>query len=276
MNQEYEEEEELDLESIDDEQTLIDLLDEAEEFEERKRIRDRLIKVQHEIKAQRERDRQRREDEREQAIRNRLKAADLKKKKTLEMYSEMAKAGTNSSRKGSLSGSEVSGEKPRDLVEDAIQDRLKAADSRKKRILAAFDDAAKSQPAGCARIVEFDNFRSADVSKLEKPKPVKGSCCFSMSGGVSKVEKATPASVPKSRTPVDESQLDPRERAIRARVKEAEERKRRTLAAYDMVARTGGAGPKVVILEEFKNIELDSEPKKAPRYDPCFRGGLKT
>ncbi|XP_042905809.1 uncharacterized protein [Parasteatoda tepidariorum] len=275
-NPEYDEEEELDLDSIEDEQTLIELLDEAEDFDERKRIRDRLMKVQHEIKAQREKDRRRREEDREQAIRNKVKEADMKKKKTLEMYSEMAKGGTPAGRKGSLSGPQDSTGKPKDLVEEAIKDRLQAADNRKKRILAAYDHAAKSQPAGQARIVEFDAFRSADVSKLEPPKPVKGSCCFSMAGGVPKVEKIVPASVRKPRMPVDESELDPMERAIRARVREAEERKKRTLAAYDMAARTGGAGPKVVILQEFRDLKIDEEPRKPPRYDPCFRGGLKT
>lgn len=277
QHQEYEEEEEeLDIDSIDDEQTLIELLDETEDFDDRKRIRDRLMKVQHEIKAQREKARQRREDEREQAIRDRLREAEMKKKKTLEMYSEMAKAGTPAARKGSSSGIDAATGKPRDLVEEAIRDRLNAAEARKKRILAAYDDAAKSQPAGGARIVNFDNFRSADVSKLETPKPVKGSCCFSMSGGIPKVEKVTPAPVQKPKTPVDESDLDPMERAIRERKREADERKRRTLAAYDMAARTGGPGPKVVVLEEFRDLQLGSEPPKTQRYDPCFRGGLKT
>ena len=63
------------------------------------------------------------------------------------------------------------------------------------------------------------------------------------------------APVAKPKPPVDESQLDPMERAIRARLREAEERKKRTLAAYDVVAKSGGAGPKVVILEEFKDLD---------------------
>ncbi|XP_054714835.1 uncharacterized protein LOC129224412 [Uloborus diversus] len=193
------------------------------------------------------------------------------------MYSEMAKEGGPPGSKGSRSDSPARGvmDRPKDLVEQTIQERLRAADDRKKRIMAAYDHAAKSQPAGGARIVEFDAFKSADVSKLKTPAPVKGSCCFSMSGGVPKVEKVAPASVPKP-APEDDSHLDPMERAIRARVREAEERKRRTLAAYDMVARSGGAGPKVVILEEFKDLKVDAEPKPRPRYDPCFRGGLKT
>ncbi|GFY39426.1 smoothelin domain-containing protein [Trichonephila inaurata madagascariensis] len=252
QHQEYEEEEEeeeIDLDSIEDEQTLIEMLDETEDIDERKRIRDRLRQVQFVIKAQREEQRRKRENEREQKIRDRVKEADLKKKQTLQMYNDLAKHGSPGSKT-----TDSSGGKKRDLVEEAIRDRVKAAEERKKRIMAAYDHAAKSQPGGGARIVEFDAFKSADVTKLEPAKPVRSSCTFGMSGGVPKVEKA-PVSAPKTRAPIDESQLDPMERAIRARVREAEERKKRTLAAYDMVARSGGAGPKTVILEEFKNLD---------------------
>ncbi|KAF8794257.1 splicing regulatory glutamine/lysine-rich protein 1-like [Argiope bruennichi] len=272
QHQEYEdeeeEEEEIDLESIEDEQTLIEMLDETEDIDERKKIRDRLRQVQYVLKAQKEEQRKKRENEREQRIRDRQREAELKKQQTLQMYSEMAKQGGPARRI-----SDNPGEKKKDLVEDAIRDRLKACEDRKKRILAAYDHAAKSQPAGGARVVEFDSFRSADVSKLEPKKPVQSSCTFGMSGGIPKVEKAPVVSVPKTRVPEDDSHLDPMERAIRARVREAEERKRRTLAAYDMAARTGGAGPKTVILEEFRNVEINDKPK--PKYDPCFRG-LKT
>lgn len=47
-------------------------------------------------------------------------------------------------------------------MEETIRDRLRAAEDRKKRIMAAYDHAAKTQPAGQARIVEFDTFSSAD------------------------------------------------------------------------------------------------------------------
>lgn len=64
---------------------------------------------------------------------------------------------------GSRPESPVSGvSERRDLVEETIRQRVKAADDRKKRLLAAYDHAAKSQPAGQARIVEFDNFKRAD------------------------------------------------------------------------------------------------------------------
>ncbi|CAL1265424.1 unnamed protein product [Larinioides sclopetarius] len=271
QHQEYEdeeEEEEIDLESIEDEQTLIDMLDETEDIDERKKIRDRLRQVQYVIKAQREEQRKKHENEREQRIRDRQRDANLKKQQTLQMYSDMAKQG-GPARQISQDGAEK-----KDLVEDCIKDRLKACDDRKKRILAAYDHAAKSQPAGGARIVEFDSFKSADVTKLEPIKPARGGCTFGMSGGIAKVEKPPVATIPKNRAPEDDSHLDPMERAIRARVREAEERKKRTLAAYDMAARTGGAGPKTVFLEEFRDIEINDKPK--PKYDPCFRGGLKT
>lgn len=43
-----------------------------------------------------------------------------------------------------------------DHVEDAIKKRQREAEERKKRILAAFDVAAKSAPAGAARDVDLD------------------------------------------------------------------------------------------------------------------------
>ncbi|GIY11792.1 smoothelin domain-containing protein [Caerostris darwini] len=248
------------------------MLDETEDIDERKKIRDRLRQVQFVIKAQREEQRKKREDEREQRIRDRLKEADLKKQQTLQMYNDMAKKGPTDTRP-SVDNPE---EKKRDLVEEAIRDRVRAADNRKKRIMAAFDHAATSQPAGQARIVEFDSFKSADVSKLQTNKPViKGSCTFGMSGGVPQVTKPPVVKAPQSPAP-DDSHLDPMERAIRARVREAEERKRRTLAAYDMAARSGGAGPKTFILQEYRDLDVNEQQKPKPRYDPCFRGGLKT
>lgn len=43
-----------------------------------------------------------------------------------------------------------------DHVEDAIKKRQREAEERKKRILAAFDVAAKSGPAGSSRDVDLD------------------------------------------------------------------------------------------------------------------------
>lgn len=52
------------------------------------------------------------------------------------------------------------------------------------------------------------------------------------------------------------------ERAIRLRKQQAEERKMKTLAAYDMVAKTG-CGPKLVCLEEFANLNGNSSPQRS-------------
>lgn len=52
-----------------------------------------------------------------------------------------------------------------DYVEDAIKRRQREAEERKRRILASYDIAAKSQPAGTVRDVDLDSTSSID-SKL--------------------------------------------------------------------------------------------------------------
>ena len=52
--------------------------------------------------------------------------------------------------------------------------------------------------------------------------------------------------------PVEE-RVDPAQEIIRARQKEAEEQKKRMLAAYDYISKTG-AGPKSVIVEELMRV----------------------
>ena len=52
-----------------------------------------------------------------------------------------------------------------DLVEDAIKRRQREAEERKKRILAAYDVAAKSAPAGALKEVDLDVTKKID-SKL--------------------------------------------------------------------------------------------------------------
>ena len=49
-----------------------------------------------------------------------------------------------------------------DLVEDAIKRRQREAEERKKRILAAYDVAAKTQPAGTVKEVDFDVVNKID------------------------------------------------------------------------------------------------------------------
>lgn len=61
-----------------------------------------------------------------------------------------------------LSGAAI---QKRDLVEETIRARAKACDDNKKRLLAAYDYAAKTQPAGTIRDVDFETYKGVD-SKL--------------------------------------------------------------------------------------------------------------
>lgn len=74
----------------------------------------------------------------------------------------------------------------------------------------------------------------------------------------------------------EQPHLDAYERALRQRKQEADERKRRTLAAYDAIARSGVAGPKIVVKEELEHMEIpeDHEPMK-PKFSctSSFSGG---
>ena len=76
----------------------------------------------------------------------------------------------------------------RDLVEEAIQDRQKAANDEKKRILAAYDAAAKSGPAGTYRVADLKGFRKEDAANFQ-PAKLTGACTFGASGGIPIVSK---------------------------------------------------------------------------------------
>lgn len=236
-------------------------------------------------------------DSREERLQQRQKAATEQKQRTMAMYDSMAKSAPAGGDKkmdigiyktmdatppGTPSGS-ISGIKSSDLVEDALRQRQRAAEDRKKRILAAYESAARSGSAGIVREVNFDAFKKADVSDYT-PTKVESASTFGMSGGVAKVSKGslsqpgTPMSpgfpggitFPKS----GDDHLDAMERMIRARQQEADERKRRTLAAYDIVARQG-AGPKLVCLEEFRDIDVNNH-RTGPTYSSGagFTGGV--
>jgi hypothetical protein len=56
----------------------------------------------------------------------------------------------------------ISGIKSSDLVEDALRQRQRAAEERKKRMLAAYDSAARSGPAGAPKEVNFEAFKKVD------------------------------------------------------------------------------------------------------------------
>lgn len=76
----------------------------------------------------------------------------------------------------------------RDLVEEAIRDRQKAADAEKKRILAAYDAAAKAGPAGTYRVADLKGFRKEDAANFQPTKPT-GACTFGSSGCIPIVPK---------------------------------------------------------------------------------------
>lgn len=110
----------------------------------------------------------------QEMIQKRQKDAAEHKQKTLEMYDQMAKsapAGGQKIMNVNMLRSQPSVDKPelcaasgpkRDLVEEAIRDRVKAADMEKKRILAAYDAAARSGPAGTYRVADLKNFTKDD------------------------------------------------------------------------------------------------------------------
>ncbi|KAL1414337.1 hypothetical protein MTO96_007577 [Rhipicephalus appendiculatus] len=239
------------IDSLDDEFKLMELLDSIEDFEERKVVRSRLQEVKAVNKAKRE-----------ALVRNR-------EQERVESQDDDESGKT-------------------DLVEDAIKQRQREADLRKKRILAAYDAAAKSAPAGVVKTVDFDSFKKADVSTFEVPKPTgaaTGSSTFCAAGGVPKIVKAVPVTPPStgsgpawrqmSLTGDEEPEMDAMQRGILQRQREAEERKKRILAAYQIAARSG-AGPKTVCLEEYNNLQVPEDVTFENPYSCTtgFKGGI--
>ena len=110
----------------------------------------------------------------QEMIAKRQKEANEHKAKTLEMYDQMAKsapAGGHKVLNVNIMRSQGSVDRPelceaagprRDLVEEHIRDRVRAADDEKKRVLAAYDAAAKAGPAGTYRVADLKNFTKAD------------------------------------------------------------------------------------------------------------------
>lgn len=56
-----------------------------------------------------------------------------------------------------------------DHVEDAIKKRQREAEERKKKILAAYEVAAKSAPAGAPRDIDFDVVENIDGKIILSP-----------------------------------------------------------------------------------------------------------
>jgi len=150
-------------------------------------------------------------------------------------------------------------------------------------MLAAYDAAARSGQSGSVREVNFSAFKQADVSEYDPAFKNESASTFGSSGGVAKVTKA---SLSQPGTPISpgfpggisfpkaDAGPDPMERMIRARQQEADERKQRTLAAYDIIGRQG-AGPKTVCLEEFRDVDVKNH-RIGTNYSAAagFTGGV--
>jgi len=294
-------EQEINLDEITDEALLQSLLDQTEDVDDRKAIRARIQELRTADKAKREAQRPQAdktasiETRREDRLQNKVREAAEHKQKTLEMYDKMAKSGPAGSNKkmdigilshsvsqapGTPAGS-LSGIKASDLVEDGLKQRQRDAEERKKRTLAAFDAAARTGQAGAPKEVDFEAFKSADVSCYE-PVKTEGGATFGSSGGIAKVTKVTsqpgtpvsPGFPGGLKFPQGGTHLDAMEKIIRARQQEADERKARTLAAYDIIGKQG-AGPKVVCLEEFRDINVN-DVRLGTKYvaSAGFSGGV--
>jgi len=289
-------EQEINLDEITDESLLQNLLDQTEDIDDRKAIRARIQELRAAEKAKREEKLNKLTNTREDRLQQKQKEAAEHKQRTLAMYDQMAKSAPAGGDKkmdigiyksfdatppGTPAGS-ISGIKASDLVEDALRQRQRAAEERKKRMLAAYDAAARSGQAGAPKEVNFEAFKKADVSAYE-PQKSEGGATFGSSGGVAKVTKVSTSQpgTPLSpgfpggfNFPKGEPHLDAMERIIRARQQEADERKRRTLAAYDIIGKQG-AGPKMVCLEEFRDINA-SEVRLGTNYvaSAGFSGGV--
>lgn len=289
---------EINLDEITDEALLQNLLDQTEDIDDRKAIRARIQELHATQKGKREDKLTKLTNTREEMLQKKKREAEEHKQRTLAMYDQMARSSPAGSHKAidiglykSLDGTPpssgsstptgtVSGVR-RDATEDIIRQRQKEAEDRKKRILAAYDSAARSAPAGAPKEVDFESFRSVDVSDYQLPKS-EGIGTFAMSGGVPKVAKGssqpgTPSSpgFPGGIKFPTSPEVDVAERQIRARQQEADERKRRTLAAYDIIAKQG-AGPKIVCLEEFRELQVPEQTKLGTNYtaSASFSGGV--
>ena len=116
---------------------------------------------------------------REEMIQRRQREAAESKARTLQMYDNMAKSGNAGDRRpldintyrgresGQLLLSGAALQKT-DLVEETIRERVRASEENKKRLLAAYDYAAKTQPAGTVRDVDFESFKGVDGECLSQ------------------------------------------------------------------------------------------------------------
>lgn len=116
---------------------------------------------------------------REQLIQQRQRDAAESKARTLAMYDNMAKSGSAGDTKAldinTYRGKPTIGGQPilsgaaiqkTDLVEETIRERVRASEENKKRLLAAYDYAAKTQPAGTVRDIDLAAFQGVDGKSI--------------------------------------------------------------------------------------------------------------
>ncbi|OQR74385.1 hypothetical protein BIW11_09111 [Tropilaelaps mercedesae] len=215
--------------------------------------------------------------------------------RTLDMYDAMAKSAPAGSTKVMDVGIYKRGEAGegivtstnQSLVEDAIKESARQRDLEKKRMLAAFDAAAKSGPAGAPKEVNFEAFKKANVDNYESRKQ-EYDPTMQVSGGIP-VYNPDLIKSPASGTPVTcvngpdfaaaarnvNPPIDAMQRAIRERQEACDAEKKRILAAYAAAAKQG-PGPKQNVLDDFKNVKLDDAEPSKPTSGACagFKGGV--
>lgn len=169
------------------EESLYKLLDATEDFDERKKVRNRLRQLQTELRAQRDEAMKKREVEREDMILQRKREAEDQKRRTLAMYDQMAKSQAGPQKIMDIniyknaepsSVQQLPAPVIRDLVEEGIQQRHQDAEDRKRKVLAAYDAAARSGQPG-PKTPDFNAINgstSAPVTPVAKKPP--GDCTF--------------------------------------------------------------------------------------------------
>ncbi|KAI2804338.1 hypothetical protein BLOT_003320 [Blomia tropicalis] len=261
-------EQEINLDEITDMNLLQNLLDQTEDIDDRKAIRGRIQELRSIERAKRDEKLDRLMNTREDMLKDRQKKAAEHKQRTLAMYDQMAKSAPAGGKKMMDIGFYQTGHitppsSPSVQYEqkDVLIECKEAAENRKKKILAAYDAAARSAPAGATKVVDMEQLKRADLSNYQPPPKGDSAATFQMCGGIPKVSKGSQPNTPMTPgfpsgfafpKPVEE-RVDPAQEIIRARQKEAEEQKKRMLAAYDYISKTG-AGPKSVIVEELMRV----------------------
>jgi len=240
-------------------------LDATEDFDERKRIRAKLMEVKKASRLKRTAMVDNREQAREDHIRQKQAEAMSHKKNVLAMYDQMAKSAPAGSAKSmdvgiykdGMAGNEPIVAPKQNQVEDVIQQTKREADDRKKRILAAYDYAAKTQPAGTIKVVNFDAFKRADVSEFD-PDANGPNSTFGAAGGIPKVNKGTAGKAvnpngsidPRFNAGNEPANLNYSQQMIKQRQEEANDNKRRIMNAYATAAKQGG--PRSVLLSDYR------------------------